>query len=87
MLIIHVFPRAIICFTLNATCDTIKANLKLYIYFNIQRFISSYSIRVSHLLSREFHSNPRRGVLDTTCDKVCQVLASGQWSSLAELTS
>jgi len=45
-------------------------------------FTTTCAISAYHHLSCEFEPRSLRGVLDTTlCDKVCQLLATGQWFS------
>jgi hypothetical protein len=45
-------------------------------------FATTCAISVNHLSSCEFKFCSRRGVLNTvSCDKVCQLLATGQWFS------
>jgi hypothetical protein len=44
-------------------------------------FTTTYAISVFRHESCEFESSAWRGVLDKTCDKVCQWLATGRWFS------
>ena len=44
-------------------------------------FTTTYAISAYHHYSCEFESHPRWGVFDTSCDKVCQLLAAGWWVS------
>jgi hypothetical protein len=44
-------------------------------------FTITYAISTYHHYSCEFKSHILQGALDTTCDKVCQLLATGWWFS------
>jgi hypothetical protein len=49
----------------------------------VVEFTNTCAIVAYHHLSCEFEPHSWRGVLDKTlCDKVCQLLATGQWISL-----
>ena len=50
-------------------------------------FITSHAISAYHHQSCEFEPCSFRGVLDTTCDNVCQWLVTGRWFSPGTLVS
>jgi len=54
----------------------------------VVRFKITCAISAYHHLSCEFEPHSWRGVLNTTsCDKICQLLATGQWCTTVSSTN